>query len=43
MPVPYWAWIDSQREVAKVLASLREEDPVKFAWDLIKDDLRACR
>ncbi len=42
MPVPYWAWIDSQGEVAKVLAGLREEDPVKFAWDLIKDDLRAC-
>jgi len=24
-PVPYWAWMDSQNEVARILAKLREE------------------
>jgi DEAD/DEAH box helicase/Helicase C-terminal domain len=42
MPVPYWAWIDSQHEVAKILAGLREDPALTFSWDLIKDDLRAC-
>ena len=42
MPVPYWAWIDSQQEVAKILAELREDPALTFSWDLIKDDLRAC-
>lgn len=42
MPVPYWAWMDSESEVAKVLARLREEPPLAFSWDLIKDNLSAC-
>jgi hypothetical protein len=42
MPVPYWAWIDSQQEVAKILAALRETPPLTFTWDLIKEDLPAC-
>jgi hypothetical protein len=42
MPVPYWAWIDSQQEVAKILAALRETEPLLFTWDLIKEDLAAC-
>jgi replicative superfamily II helicase len=42
MPVPYWAWLDSQNEVAKILAGMREDPALKFSWDLIKEDLRAC-
>ena len=42
MPVPYWAWSDSQREVAKILAELREDPALAFSWDLIKEDLCAC-
>jgi hypothetical protein len=42
MPVPYWAWMDSQSEVASILAKLREEQPLAFSWDLIKDDLSGC-
>src|SRR6266545_8167979 len=42
MPVPYWAWIDAQHEMANILAGLREDPALKFSWDLIKDDLRAC-
>lgn len=42
MPVPYWAWMDAQQEVAQILAKLRNEDALAFSWDLIKDDLSAC-
>ena len=41
MPVPYWAWIDSQHEMANILAGL-QNPALSFSWDLIKDDLRAC-
>ena len=42
MPVPYWAWMDRQQDVATALAKLREDPSLAFAWDLIKDDLSAC-
>ena len=42
VPVPYWAWMDSQSEVAKILAKRREDPALTFSWDLIKDDLSAC-
>jgi hypothetical protein len=42
MPVPYWAWMDRQLDVARVLATLREEPSLAFSWDLIKDNLNAC-
>jgi len=42
MPVPYWAWMDSQSDVAKILARLREDPALVFSWDLLKDDLRGC-
>ena len=42
MAVPYWAWQDAQAEVARVLARLRDEPPLAFAWDLLKDDLASC-
>lgn len=42
MPVPYWAWMDSQHEVASVLAKLRQDPALIFSWDLIKEDLCAC-
>ncbi|HYV34625.1 MAG TPA: hypothetical protein VE988_02910 [Gemmataceae bacterium] len=43
MPVPYWAWIDRQQEVANILAGMRDNDALTFSWDLIKDDLAACQ
>lgn len=42
VPVPYWAWMDLQQDVAKILAKLREEPSLAFAWDLIKDNLNTC-
>src|SRR5258706_13007455 len=34
--------MDSQPEVAKILARLREEAALKFWWHLLKDDLASC-
>jgi hypothetical protein len=42
MAVPYWAWMDSRNEVASILAKFRDEPPLAFTWDLIKDNLSAC-
>lgn len=42
LPVPYWAWMDRQSDVAAVLAKLRDDSALTFSWDLIKEDLSAC-
>lgn len=42
LAVPYWAWMDAHATVAKVLSDLRESEPLKFAWDLVKDQLELC-
>lgn len=42
MPVPYWAWMDVQAEVAEILAGSRDENGLKFSWDLIKGELSIC-
>lgn len=42
LPVPYWAWMDRQSDVAAVLAKLRDDPALTFSWDLIKEDLSAC-
>lgn len=40
--VPYWAWMDAIDTVAEILAAAKNTDPLKFSWDLVKDDLKAC-
>lgn len=43
MIVPYWAWIDKQGEVVKILHNVRDEEDIKFIWPLIKEHLYLCR
>lgn len=43
LPVPYWAWTDRESEVASILSSATDRNPVKFAWPLLKDILNECR
>jgi replicative superfamily II helicase len=43
LPVPYWAWIAHETEVANILSSNAERDSVKFAWPLLKDMLGSCQ
>jgi hypothetical protein len=41
--VPYWAWIDKQDDVIRILAEHRDDDEVKFIRPLLRDELPLCR
>ena len=43
LPVPYWAWIERESEVASILSSQTDRKSVKFAWPLLRDMLRHCQ
>ncbi len=43
LPVPYWAWIRREAEVAAILSAQSDRKSVKFAWPLLKDMLRHCQ
>ncbi len=43
LPVPYWAWVEREAEVAKILAAHTERKSVKFAWPLLKNILGHCQ
>ncbi len=42
LPVPYWDWQDKESEVARILSNHEDLQEIKFAWPLIKDDLKDC-
>ncbi len=42
MKVPYWSWFDKQSEILDILSTFKENEAIKFAWDLIKDNLHEC-
>jgi replicative superfamily II helicase len=43
LPVPYWAWIDRESEIAKILSDGSERTAIKFAWPVLKDMLSHCQ
>lgn len=43
MLVPYWAWINKQKDVAKILHEIRNNGEIQFVWPLIKNHLYLCR
>ena len=43
LPVPYWAWIARETEVANILSSNAQRDSTKYAWPLLKDILGQCQ
>lgn len=43
LPVPYWAWLAHQSDVAKILSDNADRQSVKFAWPLLKDQLAHCQ
>lgn len=43
LPVPYWAWIEHESEVAAILSAQTDRKSVKFAWPLLKDMLSQCQ
>ena len=43
LPIPYWAWIERESEVASILSSNAGRNSVKFAWPLLRDMLAHCQ
>lgn len=43
LPVPYWAWIPREAEVAAILSKHSERKSIKFAWPLLKNLLTHCQ
>jgi replicative superfamily II helicase len=43
LPVPYWAWMSREAEVARILSKQADRASVKFAWPLLKDMLGRCQ
>lgn len=41
--VPYWAWIDKIKDVVRLLVKYKDEKPLLFIWDLIKDNIENCQ
>jgi len=43
LPVPYWAWLSRETEVASILSANSDRRSIKFAWPLLKDILGFCQ
>jgi replicative superfamily II helicase len=43
LPVPYWAWIQHETEVANILSANADSQSIRFAWPLIRDILGQCQ
>ena len=43
LPVPYWAWVSREAEIAGILSAHAGRDQIKFAWPLLKDMLGHCQ
>lgn len=44
LPVPYWAWIDRESDIARILAAASaRSNAVRFAWPVLKDMLAHCQ
>jgi replicative superfamily II helicase len=43
LPVPYWAWLSHETEVASTLSANSDRRSIKFAWPLLKDMLGFCQ
>jgi replicative superfamily II helicase len=42
LPVPYWAWLPKESEVAGILSKNADSKYLKFVWPLLKDMLPLC-
>lgn len=43
LPIPYWAWIPHEPEVAHILSSNADRQYVRYTWPLLKDMLGFCQ
>ncbi|MEP7336154.1 MAG: DEAD/DEAH box helicase family protein [Acidobacteriota bacterium] len=42
LAIPYWAWSDKKAEVISIFSEYADDDPIKFAWPLLKDTFDQC-
>lgn len=42
LQIPYWVWQDNIASISQILVSHSNKDFLKFAWPLIKEDLKLC-
>lgn len=43
LPVPYWAWLERESEIATILSKNSNSNNIKYAWPLLKDILKHCQ
>lgn len=43
LPIPYWSWYEKREEITKAIIQHKEDDSVKFAWPVIKDQVANCQ
>lgn len=43
LPIPYWAWMKHETDVAKLLSSNADRSSVKYAWPILKNMLGLCQ
>ena len=43
LPVPYWAWMNHESDVAYILSSNSSKETIKFSWPLLKNILGNCQ
>lgn len=43
MPIPYWCWQDRIGEITKIISKYTDDNHIKFAWPLLKDQLVDCK
>ncbi len=43
LPVPYWAWLQRETDVANILSANADRASIKYAWPLLKDMLGYCQ
>jgi replicative superfamily II helicase len=43
LPVPYWAWVAREAEIARILSTHAGRESIRFAWPLLRDMLGHCQ
>jgi replicative superfamily II helicase len=43
LPVPYWAWIAHEGDIASILSENADRNSIKFAWPILRDMLGFCQ
>lgn len=42
IPFPYWSWQNNINQIASIISKNTEDNNIKFAWPLLKDQLANC-